>query len=181
MRSPIQVASRLTVEQLRELVGAQADTVARRSSFSLYPEGLPQGGVIELVGEGKTQWVAQFLAEHRDFKVAWVERVLSVYPYGLMQKGVKLEQVLFIEAGREITWTLAQVLASGCFRAVVSYSELFSENELRRLQLLSERTAAHIFVLSEASHKSWVPVLQIEVQKSSGELVAHVLRRRGAG
>jgi len=116
-------------------------------------------------------------------RVAWVEPKITVNPYALFQKGVNLQNILFIEAQDSMNWCLAQTLEAGCFQAIIADGNLFTERELRRYQLLSERRNTHFFLLSQKAHASWVPHLQIEAKKFGGNSGVHlqVLRRRGVG
>ena len=177
------------LEALRRLIGDHGFEERERRAFSLYPPGFAVGSVIEACGEGKTEMIAHFLREHPDFKVAWLERELSVHPYALWQRGVNLMNVLFVEAGAEIFWALTQVLATGGFQAVIVSDEVFAEKDLRRLQLLAEKSQASFFILSEVFHSSWVPQLQLTVgrrahtqaQTHGAELDIRVSRKRGVG
>ena len=174
-----------SLDELRQLIGSSESYEKAKSSFSLFSDGFPLGAVIEISGTGKTELVAQFLKEHPDFKIAWVEENISINPYALRQKGVKLNNLLFIEAKKELSWCLTQALNSNCFQAVITGDTKFSEKDLRRFQLLSEKCKSHFFLLSEKPHNSWVPHLQIEVSKSmakqKSDLNIHVLRKRGHG
>jgi hypothetical protein len=182
-----------SIDELRQLIGSSESYEKEKSSFSLFSEGFPLGAIVEISGTGKTELVAQFLKEHPDFKIAWVEENISINPYALRQKGVKLNNLLFIEAKKELSWCLAQALNSGCFQAVVTGSSAigssvavnnlndkkFSEKDLRRFQLLSEKCKSHFFLLSEKPHNSWVPHLQLEVAKTKSQLEIAILRKRG--
>lgn len=168
-----------SIAELRELIGAQETPLREKSAFTLMPEGLPKRSLIELTGPGKTEFVATFLREHPDFKVAWVESQITINPYALLQKGVELSNVLFVEGGEDCRWCLTQALQSGCFQAVVAEDRQFVEQDLRRFQLLSEKGRNHFFLLSEKLHQSWVPHLQIEIGRDRDALRVDVVRRRG--
>ncbi len=152
-----------SIADLRQLIGAVDSFSTNTSSFSLYPSGIPKGAVTEIAGSGKTQFIARFLAEHPDYKAAWVEESITINPYALFQKHVNLNNILFIEAQKELPWVLSQALQSGCFKALITNVSFVSEKDLRRYQLLSEKSQAHFFLLSESLHKSWVPKLQLDI------------------
>lgn len=169
-----------SLQELRHLIGAVENQDRERSSFSLFPEGFARGSILELSGPGKTELTALFLREHPEFKVAWIEKELTINPYALLQKGVKTENILFIEAGKELSWCLTQALQSGCFQALIT-NTAFEEKDLRRYQLLAERSQAHFFLLSKEIHPSWVPNLQLKIQKKKQGLEIKTLRKRGMG
>lgn len=173
-----------SLQELRQLIGAVEHVERERSSFALFQEGFPKGAIIEVSGSGKTELVALFLKEHPDFKVAWIEKEITINPYALFQKGLKTENVLFIEAKEQLEWCLNQALQSGCFQAIVTTTEAatnssFDEKDLRRYQLLSERSQAHFFLLSENLHQSWVPNLQLKVKKKKLGFNIETIKKRG--
>lgn len=170
-----------TLAELRQLIGAVETVERARHTFSIYPDGLPQGTLIEVAGSGKTEFVACFLKEQKELKVAWIEENISINPYALRQKGVGLKNILFIEAGREMNWCLSQALQSGCFQVLVAESKSFREKDLRRYQLLTEKTAGHFFLLSQTLGQSWVPHLQFQIEKQGKELKVKLSRKRGLG
>lgn len=176
-----QAIAKPTIDQLRALIGVHERHQKNTASFSLYEEGFAAGTVAEIYGHGKTEFLTHFLREHRELKVAWVEPEMTINPYALHQRQVDLKNVLFIEAQKEMAWCLGQALQSGCFQVLVVSGARFSERELRRFQLLSERAASHFFLLSEKPHSSWVPSVQIEVQKSRDNLRVITHKRRGVG
>jgi len=169
-----------SLQELRQLIGAVEHLERERNSFSLFPEGFPKGCIIELSGPGKTELIALFLKEHPEFKVAWIEREMTINPYALFQRGLKTENVIFIEAGNELAWCLNQALQSGCFQALVTDS-ISDEKDLRRYQLLAERSQAHFFLLSEKLHQSWVPNLQLKIKKNKFGFDIETVKKRGMG
>ncbi len=170
-----------TIAQLREMIGANENQIKERSSFSLYPDGFSQGSIVEITGRGKTQWLAHFLKEHPEEKVAWVESEISINPYALFQKSVRLKNILFIEAKDQVMWCLTQALESGCFKIFITGDYQFNENEMRRCQLLAERHQTHFFILAEKSHQTWVPSLKLQVLKVKQEFQVLTIKKRGHG
>jgi hypothetical protein len=166
---------------LRQLLDPSDVQGREKTPFSLYPGGFLVGSLVEIVGSGKTEFLTGFLKEHKDFQVAWIEENMSVNPYALFQKGVELKNVLFVETKKEFSWSLSQILQSGCFQAVVTSHKKFIDKDLRRFQLLSERGRCHLFLLSSELHKSWVPNLQLEVMKEEKSLNILTHKKRGYG
>jgi hypothetical protein len=162
----------LRLKLLREQIGAIDGSLAKPcSKFSLMSTGLPLGTLIEVKGYGKTEFVVQFLKEHPEFRVAWVEKEMTLNPFALLQRGIRLEQILFIEAPREGLWALQQVLNSQCFQSIVVSGFEFDFRELRRFQMLNEKSQGHFFILTNEFHDSWVPQLQLEVQRKAGSVL----------
>jgi hypothetical protein len=162
----------LTLQTLREKIGAIDGSLAKPcSKFSLMSEGLPQGALTEVKGLGKTELVVQFIKEHPEFRVAWVEKEWTLNPFAMLQRELKLEQILFIEAPKQGLWALQQVLHSQCFQMIVVGGFEFDVRELRRFQMLNERSQGHFFILTEEFHRCWVPQLQIEVQRRTDSVL----------
>ncbi len=172
-----------TIAELRQMIdqmiGSGENLRKERSSFSLYPEGFSLGSIIEITGRGKTEWLATFLREHPDYKVAWVEREISINPYALFQKQVELKNILFIEAKNQLMWCLTQAIGSGCFKVMITGEDQLNENEMRRCQLLSEKHQAHFFILGEKPNDSWVPNLKLKILKFENQLRVAVIKKRG--
>jgi hypothetical protein len=92
---------------------------------------------------------------------------------------VKTENILFIEGKEKLNWCISQALQSNCFEALVVYGQAFSERDLRRFQLLSERNQSHVFLLTERFHQSWVPQLQLKIYKQKEKVKVDIHRQRG--
>lgn len=168
-----------TIAELRQLIGATQSEARPRHQFSLYPEGFFEGSFVELTGAGKTEFIALFLQENPTLKVAWIEETITVNPYALRQKKVNLDNVIFIEGRKELTWCLTQVLGSGCFQIIITQNVKFTDKDLRRFQLLSEKSQSHFFLLSTTAVSSWVPHLQLKITKNKFDWNIQTLRKRG--
>lgn len=171
------------LQKLRESIGAIDGSVQKaKVAYSGFESGFPQGGIVELIGAGKTEFVAKFLSEHQQERVVWIEVDLSVNPCALSQKGVALRNVLFVQAQRESLWTVREALQSQVFSVVVTSFVEFSESELRRTQILAERAKVNLFILSENFHHSFVPQLQLHVTRDqqTGGLDWKIKKQRGS-
>ena len=63
--------------------------------FSLLPQGIPRGALVEIIGIGKTDLVSRFLSENPQPLKIWIEEEFSIYPCALAQKKVSLEKIIF--------------------------------------------------------------------------------------
>lgn len=161
----------IALQELRARLGALHNREALR--WSRLPTGLPKGGLVEISGAGKTEAVASLLAE-QGLPVAWVEHTLSVFPMALRQRKVELEKVFFVEAGKESAWAASAILRSQLFPLLVYHAPYGEERELRRFQLLAERSRATMFLLSDKASQAWPIALSLEMQDSRPQ----VLRRK---
>jgi len=171
----------MNIAELRELCKQTVGGEKReRFDFSLQPGGFPRGAITELAGLGKTEIFVQFLSENPKLRVAWIEDELTIYPCAVAQRGVSLSRVLFIEAHEDILWATFQVLRSHLFDCVVlsSLKTKIEENNLRRLQLESEKGNAGVFLLTEELHRAWPIALQINVHRGRGESAAKLKLKR---
>lgn len=171
-----------SLEELRQLIGQTQRLEREKRSFSLFPEGFPKAALIEVSGYGKTECVALYLKEHPELKVVWIETEITVNPYALFQKGLRTENILFIEAGDQFSWCLTQALSSGCFQVLVTAldrdSSADGEKNLRRYQLLAEKNHTQVFIFSEELHTSWVPNLQLRVLRDKSGFKIETAKRR---
>jgi hypothetical protein len=164
------------IQQLREVPGVlkKLPETAQGHSFSIVQGGLPHSGLVEIagpLGSGKTQVLLKFLAENPKLRVAWVENRFSIYPPSFIQNRVELERVLFVDSPSEkLFWSAQQILRSQVFEVLVIRGEAArDEIELRRLQIIAEKSEALVFLLREETTQegSWPIGVQIQVRRLS--------------
>ncbi|MBI3593688.1 MAG: hypothetical protein HY200_01895 [Nitrospirae bacterium] len=169
-----------TFSELKHLIGTLESSPLRET----WPcpdtdTGLPKGAITEICGAGKTEFVVQFLREHSDLSVAWVEPDLSIYPTGLLQRKVQLNRILFIEAENEFPWVVQQLFKSNLFEIVILFSTLSDPKMLRRFQLSAEKAHASLILLSEVFSKGWPVALQLKSsRKEGGRIHVDLIRKR---
>ena len=152
------------LQELRARIGALERKSRDAFPWSYLPEGMPRGALVEITGSGKTEAVARLLAEN-PLPSAWVEADFSVFPSALLQRQVKLEQVFFIAAGKEAAWAVAAALRSRLFPLLVYRAPYGEERELRRFQLLAERSHATMILLGDHPTLSWPISLSLEMRE----------------
>lgn len=156
------------LQELRARLGA-LETFSRRESrpYSLFPQGLPRGALVEISGAGKTECVAQFLAENAETPAAWIESEFSLYPPALLQRQRKLENTFFVEAGKDATWAAATILRARLFPLLVYHAPYTQdERQLRRFQLLAEKAEATMILLAKRKpHAAWPIALSLELKE----------------
>lgn len=160
---------RISISDLRALIGQTETGERKRERFpsARIPSGVPRGALVEVTGSARTEWAAAFLAENGGVPVAWVEAQLSIFPTALAERRAGLERIVFIEAGRELDWTLLTLLRSQVFPVIVASDILRGESELRRYQLLAEKANATLLLLSERFTPAWCIALQIEAGRKA--------------
>ncbi len=141
---------------------------------------LPKGAITQISGHGKTEFVVQWIAEHSDLRVAWIEDGISIFPYGFLQRRVSLHRVLFIEAESHFNWVVLEILRSQTFPVVVVYVENLELKVLRRIQLASEKCDITTLWLSKEPRGFFPISLQLQIVKSDSGLKTNVLRQRGS-
>jgi hypothetical protein len=175
----------LALAALREQIGA-IDGSRKTEGYSSewVSAHIPRGALVEIVGAARTELMVHLLAEQQkessEARALWVEADFSVYPIGLVQKGVELSRLLFVEAPKDSAWVLGQALQAQVFPFLIASDFQFHEKDLRRFQLLSERAHATTFLLSSERRQSWVPQLVLEASPSEegGEIEVNILRQR---
>jgi len=142
--------SAAVLQELRARLGAFDSHLTREAfSYSRLASGLPRGILVELTGPGKTENVVQFLAENASLRAAWVEQRFSLLPSAFVQRQANLEKIFFIEGGMQCAWAASTVLRSQLFPIVVYHAPYGEERELRRFQLLAERSNTTMILLAD--------------------------------
>lgn len=133
---------------------------------SFLSSGLPRGGITEISGWGKTELTVQFIAEHPQARVAWIEDCFSLFPSSFLQRQIDLERVLFVQAKDQLSWSVLQILKAQIFTIVVICGESLVLKEIRRMQLAAERAGAVVIWLTRQS-KSFYPIrLRLQIVRS---------------
>lgn len=151
------------LQELRARIGALERKSRESFPWSFLPGGMPRGALVEISGPGKTEAVARLLAEN-PLPVAWVEAKFSLFPSGLRQHQVSLENIFFIESGKDAAWAAGTALRSQLFPLLVYSAPYGEERELRRFQLLAERANATMILLAKKPSLAWPISLSLEMR-----------------
>ena len=168
------------LEELRARLGV-FDTHLQRESlpFSRFAPGLPRGALVELTGPGKTTLVAQFLAENSGLRAAWVESRFSLLPSAFPQRSVDLEKIFFVEGGKDSAWAAATILRAQLFPILVYPAPYGCERELRRFQLLSERSSTTMILLGQKPLEARAWPIKVALEARGRELT--LVKGQGKG
>jgi hypothetical protein len=164
--------------ELKEKLQSDESSQYLKRTFSLFPEGFPVGRLVEISGAGKTEFLVQCLREAASDKIIWIEKELTINPFGLWQRGLHLSNVTFVET-LDFNWAIQQILQSQIFQVIVLSQLHLTEKQLRRFQLQVEKSSSLLFLLSEEVHQSWALSLHLHVSDRKS-LEVEVLRRRGS-
>ncbi len=164
--------ARETLRVLRAIPGI-LPLPPRRSSlpFSLIQESVPLGRLTEISGgpgSGKSEAVLRFAAEHPQGRLAWVEADPLAFPPAFASLGVRLERVLFAQAGRDAGWAALQVLRSSLFQVVALRGLRPGEALLHQIQLEAEKAGSAVFLLEDEPLEggSWALALRLTARRS---------------
>jgi hypothetical protein len=154
------------LQELRVRIGA-IEKFSREQAlpYSLLSQGMPKGVLVEMTGAGKTESAVRFLAENPELGAAWIESSFSLYPPAVAQRQRSLENTFFVEAGKDSAWAASTILRSRLFPVVVYKAPYRDERELRRFQLLAERSRATMLLLGAKPLASWPIALSLEVRE----------------
>lgn len=159
--------SAAVLQELRARLGV-FDSPHTREAFpySRLGAGLPRGILAELTGPGKTSAVVQLLAENPQLRAAWVEQRFSLLPSAFTQRQANLEKIFFIEGGKDCAWAAGTILRSQLFPIVVYHAPYGEERELRRFQLLAERSNTTMILLGDKplEERAWPIRLSLQAR-----------------
>jgi hypothetical protein len=166
--------ARQSIQELRARIGSLERAEKESHSWSMVSGGIPRGGLVEICGHGKTEAVGRLLAEHAHTPTAWIEKDFSLLPSALAQRGVPLDKIFFVEAKAEYAWAATLILRARIFPFVVYHAPFGEEKELRRFQLLAERSRSTMLLLTEEKPTlAWPISLSLEMEKNQA-----LVRRR---
>jgi len=174
---------RLSVAELREKVGAIA-RLEPRPGWAVEESDLviPRGALVELLGSGSREWLFRMFRVHAKTRIVWLEPKLTLFPPAVVQRGVELSRILFLETEREWNWALLQALRSKLFHFAVTPADRIpakgSDVFLRKLQIQAERAGTTLFFLSEADTPFFGITHRIRIEKEGGRPEI-VKRKRG--
>lgn len=147
----------LSLAELREKFRPQSSREV--FSFSRFSEGILRGGLSQFFGSGRLELAAQFLAEHPDQRVAWIESRFELYPWALWQRRVQLKQCTFVETGIHLEWSILQTLKSQAFAILIVDSGTRAGDldllALKRIQLAAEKSHCAVILLNELQTKMY--------------------------
>jgi len=154
---------------LRLILGHQLISSSEKEYLQdaqLGSETIPKGAVVELIGDYKIEWLAQFIAQHPDLKVFWAEKEQSILPTALHQRGVNLAQVTFAVLGQNMVQPLRRAVQSQVFSILIA-PNLFPEIKiLQAFQLFTEKSNCTLFLLGkEQASSAWPISLQLQIEK----------------
>lgn len=149
----------LSITEKRAALSGLKQMVREHSPFhgvetlpcSLISSGLPKGSLCEIQGQlgtGITDAATLILAEHPTKRCAWIERDFTLFPTGSLQRGIQPGQLLMIQSGREMLWSALETLRSQLFDFLVLTNPGFDDKDLRRLQMMAEKSGTCVLVLN---------------------------------
>ncbi len=162
----------MKTELLREIPGILKISPEKnqlRSSF--LKDSIPRGSLSEIcsrTGGGRTQAFLSLLRENPTLRVAWIERELTFFPPHLLEQGLSLDHIFFIETQDQFFWAIQEVLRSQLFDLVaIEGSDIrFSETELKRIQVLSRQAQSAVLLLRDEplQHGHWFVRKRFDLQ-----------------
>lgn len=188
-----------TLEQLARLCRTGRDTSAAPATQAsglteldavLPGGGWPVGAIIELMpvstGIGELRCVLPTLARltRAEHYVAFVSPPYIPFAPALAQRGVNLERLLVIDASapEDTLWAFEQALRCKSFGAVLAWSPVARDREVRRLQLAAEsgRSIGFLYRPPSAALESSPAAVRLRLQANDRALSIDVLKCRGA-
>lgn len=151
--------------------------------------GWPAGALTELLGSqhgiGELGLVLPALAAltWAGKRVLWLAPPHLPYAPALAQAGINLEQLIVVRAPsrRDALWAAEQALRARCCHALLGWFRRASYDELRRLAVAAEGSAAWValFRPRQAAVESSPACLRLALEPEGDALSLHILKRRG--
>ena len=151
--------------------------------------GWPSGALTEILGSqqgiGELQLVLPALAAltWAGKRVVWLAPPHLPYAPALAAAGINLSQLVVVRAPgrRDALWAAEQALRAGCCHALLGWFRRASYDDLRRLAVAAEGSAAWIalFRPREAAAESSPACLRLALEPDGDALCLRILKRRG--
>ncbi len=152
--------------------------------------GWPTGALTEILsghkGIGELQLVLPALAalSWAGKRILWLAPPHLPYAPALAAAGVNLAQLAVVHAPgrRDALWAAEQALCAGCCHALLAWFRKSSYDELRRLAVAAEASAAWValFRPREAAPESSPACLRLALEPAGDALSIRIFKRRGA-
>jgi len=151
--------------------------------------GWPSGALTEILGSqqgiGELQLVLPALAAltWAGKRVVWLAPPHLPYAPALAAAGINLSQLVVVRAPgrRDALWAAEQALRAGCCHALLGWFRRAGYDDLRRLAVAAEGSAAWIalFRPREAAAESSPACLRLALEPDGDALSVRILKRRG--
>lgn len=188
-----------TLEQLARLCRTGRDTSAPPAiepsgiaelDATLPGGGWPVGAIVELMpmstGIGELRLLLSTLARitRTERYVAFASPPYIPFAPALAQSGVNLERLLVINAlaSEDTLWAFEQTLRCKSFGAVLAWSPVARDREVRRLQLAAEagRSIGFLYRPPSAAFESSPAAVRLRLHTNERGLAIDILKCRGA-
>ena len=152
------------------LGGAQAPSNKEFWEAPSLETGVPRGVIVELLGPYKTEWLIQFLAGHKSFRIFWAQRDEAILPTALHQRGLDLTKITFGILGKDMTQSLRRTLQSQSFQIVIAPSVFEEIRIFQAFQLFAEKSNSTLFLMGDKKPSTAWPIsLQLEIHKGADQ------------
>jgi hypothetical protein len=129
-----------------------------------FPSGVARGIVVELLGNGRTEWLLKLFALHPEPSIFWCERQSLVNPVAICQRGVRLERIKFINSTGDLQQPLRLALESQHYPFIIAPNQFTDIKVFQRFHLLAEKSKSTLFLLGrETFSQAWPISLQLEI------------------
>ncbi len=155
-----------------------------RLSSSSLSCGIPMGAITEISGSAKLEWLMQFLLEHQELRVFWIEQQFLLNPQALLQRGLTPDRFIFAECFQDLFACCRKALQSQMFQCIVAPHVFDDPSSLKALQLFSEKFNVMLVLLAEhSSRQAWPLTLQFAVNRlgASEGLAIDLQKNKGGG
>lgn len=165
------IKTKLSLAELRQHTSLCASpTPPDRLKSSSYLSGIPCGVLTEITGTAKIEWLFQFLAENPEHKVLWLESTFRLLPPAALQRGVNLNQIIFVETKTDIFAHLRRAIQSQVFKCIIAPSAFAEMRLLNTLRVITKHANVATLLVANTPTRSWTIGLQLDIHRDlSGE------------
>ncbi|MBC7420639.1 MAG: hypothetical protein H7328_07920 [Bdellovibrio sp.] len=167
------------LQELREKTGMIELTDKEFWNAPYFPSGVAKGIVVELLGNGRTEWLLQLFKMHPQHYIFWCERETLANPTAFQQRGVNLERIKFVSSKGDLQQPLRLALDSQFYPFIVAPNNFEDIKTFQRFNLLAEKSKSTLFLLADKSFSTAWPIsLQLEISSSAEGFKIDIQRQK---
>ena len=125
------------LRELREITGGLVQSEKEFWIAPDFPSGVPKGALVELLGNGATEWLIQLFVANPEPLILWCEQDPKILPTAIFQRGVIHSRIKFILTSGDLHQPLRLALECNHYPFIVAPNRMTEIREFQRLQLLA--------------------------------------------
>jgi hypothetical protein len=144
-----------------------------------FPSGVARGIVVELLGNARTEWLLRLFQLHPEPYILWCERESQANPVAIVQRGIRLERIKFVNSAGDLQQPLRLALESKHYPFIIAPNRFSDIRVFQRLSILAEKSKSTVFLLGDQKFSTAWPIsLQLDINFSPKGMDIFIQRQK---